>query len=109
MVTADTFLAAIDIIGKSAGPFAAAVAAVASSIAASRGIKNTKAIEEIHISINSRLSKLLELTERSAHAAGVLQEKTRTDAADALEVTQIAASDARRLRDAAKADPPVKP
>jgi hypothetical protein len=35
--------------------------------------KNSTAIQEIHLTLNSRLSELLNITEKSAHAAGKLE------------------------------------
>lgn len=39
--------------------------------------KNTRKIQEIHVSLNSRLSQLLDLTAASSHAQGVSDEKDR--------------------------------
>lgn len=39
------------------------------------GIKNKKAIQEVHVSLNSRLTQLLQKTEESAHAAGKAEGK----------------------------------
>jgi hypothetical protein len=95
-VTPDDFFQAIQAVGQLGGPFAATIAAISGIISATRSHKNGKAIEGIHISINSRLSKLLELTEQSALARGVLQERTRHGDIDA----EVSAQDARALRQA---------
>jgi hypothetical protein len=36
---------------------------------------NRKKIQEVHLSINSRMTQLLELTQESAHAAGMKEEQ----------------------------------
>jgi hypothetical protein len=46
------------------------LAALISFIQSSR---NAKAIQEVHISLNSRLSELLKETEKSSHAAGLAE------------------------------------
>lgn len=38
-----------------------------------------KKTQEVHFLVNSRLTELLELTERSAHAAGVLSAKEQKE------------------------------
>ena len=90
-------------VGQLGGPFAATIAAISGIISATRSHANAKAIEKIHISINGRLSKLLDLTEQSAVARGVLQERSRHDDVDA----EISAQDARTLRRAGNHPKPV--
>lgn len=87
------------------GPVAASIAAISGIVSATRSHANAKAIERIHISINSRLSRLLELTEASALARGVLQERTRQTAVDA----EISAHDALVLRRAKPGETVIEP
>ena len=42
-------------------------------------LKNGKAVQEIHLSINSRMDELLKLTKDSAFAAGIKNESDRND------------------------------
>ena len=52
---------------------AAAFASVVGSITAVIvSLRNARKIEEVHLAVNSRLSELLALTERSARAQGAL-------------------------------------
>ena len=40
----------------------------------------TKNVQDVHLEINSRLTELLALTERSSHAAGMLRQKENEEA-----------------------------
>ncbi len=57
----------------------AAVASVASAIITTRSAKATKAsIQEVHVSLNSRLTQLLKETAASSRAEGVAEERERS-------------------------------
>jgi len=55
--------------------------AVASVIAAVYGKKNSAAIQEVHLSLNSRLSELI----NAAHSQGAIQERDNQRALEAAE------------------------
>ena len=51
---------------------ASGLSALAALIAALVSVYNARKIREVHVSINSRMDKLLQITEHSARADGVL-------------------------------------
>jgi len=48
----------------------AVIAAVPATIGAFVGMWNARKIEDVHVAVNSRLSELLALTAKAAHAEG---------------------------------------
>ena len=58
----------------SIGAIVAAFGSVASIL---QGRRNSEKIQEVHLSINSRMDQLLESSKLAAHAAGVSEEKLR--------------------------------
>lgn len=54
-------------------PVSSAVAALAAVGAAVSSWRNRRAIQEVHISINSRMDTLLALTAKASHAEGVIE------------------------------------
>ncbi len=49
-----------------------------------KGRKVASAVQEIHVTMNSRLDELLKVTKESAHAQGVLDQKTKAIEEDRL-------------------------
>ncbi len=70
------------------GVVIAIVASVAPTLAALAtlvvGIRNSRKIEHVHRTVNSRLDQLVALTRVEAHAAGVKEEKDRRGGAGEL-------------------------
>ena len=55
----------------------ALVALITSIVTLVKIIKTSNKIQEIHVSINSRMDELLKLTSKSSHAEGIKQELDR--------------------------------
>jgi hypothetical protein len=58
------------------GDVAEMVVAVVAVFGAIQGWHNSRQINEVHLSINSRMDQLLRASEAAAHAAGVDQERS---------------------------------
>jgi hypothetical protein len=56
---------------------ASLITAVAALGGVLMGFRNSRKIQEVHLSINSRMDQLLLATKESAHAAGVNEEKAK--------------------------------
>lgn len=90
--------ATISAIGSALGAFVAAIAAV---VAAHIGHKNRQAIQEVHLSLNSRLDELL----HAAHFRGQVEERDNQRAveqraslrADAVASGQVRERDEQRV------------
>lgn len=73
----DTFITSSPYVLSVLATIGATASTIASVVAATRSVKNSFAIEQIHLDVNSRLTQLLELTAASSHAEGKLEGENR--------------------------------
>jgi hypothetical protein len=59
------------------GDVATMIIAAVAVYGAWQGRKNSQQIQDVHLSINSRMDQLLRTSEAAAHAAGVDQERNK--------------------------------